>query len=64
MTTPPPLDLASMLVSYPELALVRSSLLRAQLDAASDISGFFDPIDAPAPSAMPLLAGAMSHTIQ
>ena len=41
------LDLATMLVSYPELALVRSSLLRAQLDAASEISGFFDPVVAP-----------------
>jgi len=41
------LDLASMLVSYPELALVRSSLLRAQLDATSEISGFFDPVIAP-----------------
>jgi len=42
------LDLASMLVLYPELSLVRSSLLRSQLDAAGEISKFFDPVVAPA----------------
>jgi hypothetical protein len=42
------LDLASMLVLYPELSLVRSSLLRSQLDAAGEISQFFDPVAAPA----------------
>ncbi len=41
------LDLASMLVLYPELALVRSSLLRSQLEAAGEVSQFFDPVAAP-----------------
>ncbi|MEO8755074.1 MAG: hypothetical protein ABI624_20615, partial [Casimicrobiaceae bacterium] len=41
------LDLATMLVSYPELALVQSSLLRSQLDAAGEVSAFFDPAPAP-----------------
>jgi len=41
------LDLATMLVSYPELALVSSSLLKTQLDEASEVSDFFDPEPAP-----------------
>jgi len=41
------LDLATMLVSYPELALVSSSLLKTQLDAASEVADFFDPEPAP-----------------
>ena len=42
------LDLANVLISNPELSLVRDSRLRRQLDAAGTIATFFDPVEAPA----------------
>jgi len=42
------LDLANVLVTNPELSLVRDSRLRRQLDQAGHVASFFDPIEAPA----------------
>jgi hypothetical protein len=42
------LDLANVMISNPELSLVRDSRLRRQLDAAGTIATFFDPVEAPA----------------
>jgi hypothetical protein len=42
------LDLANVLITSPELSLVRDSRLRRQLDAAGTIGTFFDPVEAPA----------------
>ena len=41
------LDLANVLITNPELSLVRDSRLRQQLDAAGTIATFFDPVEAP-----------------
>ena len=41
------LDLANVLVSHPELALVKSTLLRRGLDEAGEVTAFFEPMEAP-----------------
>ena len=41
------LDLANVLVAHPELALVKSTLLRQGLDEAGEVAAFFEPMEAP-----------------